>query len=329
MGDKRRKFLCAIGAISAAGIAGAARAQARAFPSRAIQIILPVPAGGGVDANVRKLTDRIGSELGASIVAVNRPGAAGLLGANVLAAATPDGHTLGYMHSGHLVLQAIDGRPDVVRDFTPVTRISASMFAIVVPMESPYRHLEELLSAVAKRPDAFNYGAGGPGSPGHIAFEKLRARRPGLDPVQVPFKGAAESVLALARKDIDFVSGLLSSALPLTRGGKLRVLAVTGRTRSSQLPDVPTIAEAASVPGYEHISWGGLMAPAGTPAPVAERLDRAIRAAANDGSYREFVEKQGGTIVLSESPGQFAAYVREDLGATVALMTRLGLRKVV
>ena len=325
----RRRIAGALaGTASILALGSGSRLHAAAWPERPVQLIAPVPPGGGVDAVVRRLGDRLGDVTRGRFVTVNRPGAAGLIGATSLSAASPDGHTFGYLHAGHLVLQATSGKPDLIADFAPVIRISSSSFAIAVKADAPYRSLEDLLRALRDKPGDLNYGAGGPGSPGHIAFEKLASMRGGLVAVQVPYKGAVEAVTALAQGDIDFVSGVLSSTLPLVRGGRVRLLAVTSAKRSSQMPEVPTVAEAASLPDYVFDSWGGLFGPAKTPSAVVAQLEDAVRRAVDDAGYRQFVEESGSEISLSESPEWLAAFLRRELADTAALMKKLGLRKI-
>ena len=302
-------------------------AQPAGWPSRTIQVVVGAPAGGGVDTGARRLADRMGALLGGTVVVLNRPGAAGLLGAQVVSTAAPDGYTLGYLHSGHLILQAIEGKPNVGADFTPITMFSASQFCIAVAPDSPYRSLADLLDDIEKRPGKLNYGAGGNGSPGHVAFEKLRSLRAGLDVVQIPFKGAIESALAVAQKEIDFVSGVFSTVLPIARNGKLRILAVTGSQRSPQLPDVPTVAEAAKIPNYQFVSWGALFGPARMPTTLVTKLDAAIRGAASEPAFRKYLDESGGQLMLSDSPKALATMVNSELNETIALMKKLGLRK--
>lgn len=325
----QRRSLLRGSLVAPLGLAGAfpAWAQTAPFPAKAMQFVVGSPAGGGVDVTARKLADGVGALLGHNMLVVNRPGAAGLLAAQVVSTAPPDGHTLGYVHSGHLILQAMEGKPDLPRDFSPILRVTASQFCIAVASDSPYRSLGDLLSAMARNPGKLNYGAGGNGSPGHIAFEKLVMMRPGLVAVQIPFKGAVESVLAVAQKEIDFVSGLLSSVFGVARSGKVRILAVTGAQRSPTLPDVPTVAEAASLPGYEYMAWGGVAGPARVPRDRVLKLEAAFRRVASSEEFRKFLSESGGQSVLSESPASFAADIRRELAETSALMKRLGLQK--
>lgn len=324
----RRRLIAAAAAspLAAAPWTGA-RAQADGWPARPVQLIIPAPAGGGVDVTARRLADGIHRVTGQNVVPLNRPGAAGLVGAQQMIASPPDGLTLCYMHSGHIVLQAIEGKPDMVRDVTPITMFSASQFCFAVHPESPHATMKALVDAVRREPGRLNYGAGGNGSPGHIAFEKLGMMTGGLNAVQVPFKGAQESVLAVAAKQIDFLCGLFSTALTVHRTGRVRIVAVTGPTRSPLLPDVPTVAEAVGVPAYQHVSWGALFGPSNMAPPLVARIDDVLRRVAASEEFKAAVTEAGGEPRLSASPAELGAFVKGELAETVQLMTRLGLRK--
>lgn len=322
----RRGLLTAIAAaaILPARMAGA---QPKPWPNRAIQLLVPAPAGGGVDLTARQLAEGLGTALDTTVVVNNRPGAAGLLTAQTLATAAPDGYTVGYLHSGHIVLQAMEGKPNMLTEFTPITLISASQFCVAVNVDSPYRTMAELIAAIEKSPGKLNYGAGGNGSPGHIAWEKIVSMRPGLNAVQIPFKGAAESTLAVAQKEIDFVCGLFSSVLAMVRSGRLRVLAVTAAQRSPLLPDVPAVAQVPGFAGYAHVSWGALCGPAKLPTDVTTKLFDATRKVAQSASFGKFIDENGGHVVVSDSPAALAAMIKAELTETTALLARLGLRK--
>lgn len=331
----RRRLLCAGARGSAALIAPAwlatsgAAAQGSEWPNRPIQLILPVPPGGGVDLTGRRLAEGLSKRLNVAVTCLNQPSAAGLVAGQQLRAARPDGYTLGYLHSGHVVHQAMADKLDMLRDFTPIGMFSGSQFCIAVSQQSAYRTLNELLDAIRKSPGRLNYGAGGNGSPGHIAWEKLVLEAGGtLDATQVPFKAAVESVLAVAQGQIDFLSGLFSTALALHRSGKVRILAVTGPSRSSQLPEVPTVAEAARLPRYAHVSWGALFGPAGIPDPIVSKLDQANRSIANDATFQAALIKAGSEPRSTQSPAELRAFVTEEVDRTIDMMKRLKLRTV-
>lgn len=325
----RRQTLAALlGSAGSAltGWAPCAQAAPRTWPVETVKLIVPAPAGGGVDILCRSVADRLAAMLGASFVIDNRAGAGGLLGARALASAAPDGGTLGYLHAGHLTLQAMGAKLDMVGEFAPVVgRFTASQFVIAVPADSKLQTLADLTRAITTTPGTLSYGTGGQGSPGHLVVEKLRARMPGLDAVHVPYKGAVEAVNALVGKNLDFLSGLMSSVLPQVKSGRLRALAVSGEQRSHLLPDVPTLAESGFA-GFSHVSWGGFYAPAKTPSGLLAQLREALAKVADEPSFKALLDSTGSELRPVESPQAFEAYLKSGLVAETALMAKLGLK---
>jgi len=333
MTSRRRILVAAAGSIGGAlplaiGSHRPAIAQSD-WPARAIQFMLPVPPGGGVDVTGRRVAEGMSRRLGVAVTSLNQPSAAGLVAAQQLRAAKPDGYTFGYLHSGHIVHQGMGDKLDMRKDFTPIGLFSASQFCIAVANDSPHRDLQQLLEAIRRNPGRLNYGAGGNGSPGHIAWEKLNSAAGGkLEVTQVPFKAAIESVLAVAQGQIDFLSGLFSTALAMQRSGRIRILAVTGPQRSEQLPEVPTVAEAGRLAGYEHVSWGGVFGPAGLPAAIVSRMDQVVRDIASNADFQAAITKDGSEPRVSRSPEELRASIAAQVEETIELMRRLGLRNV-
>lgn len=308
-------------------LAGALRtAGAQTWPSRPIRVIVPFPAGGSPDATTRRIGEKIALTLGQSVLIENRPGAAGLVGARAVAAAPPDGYTLGYLSSGHATVQAITGKLDVQKDFRPIAMVGVSPFLAVVNTSSPWKTLRDVLDAIRAQPGRLTVGSAGVGSPAHIAFERMRERLPGLDLVHVPFKGAIETYNAIVGGQIDFTVGVLGAALPHLQAQRLRPLAVTTSERVAVLPAVPTMVEA-GVPGYRYDAWGGFAAPAGTPDDIVARLYAAIARAAQDPDYRAYAESQGAQVRVSASPQAFETEITETLAIERATVQRLGLKE--
>jgi tripartite-type tricarboxylate transporter receptor subunit TctC len=332
--NPRRRSLLLVGSLagSAASAFPAAMRAALAqtdWPSRPIQFILPVPPGGGVDITGRRVAEGMAKRLGVAVTSVNQPSAAGLVAGQQLRAAKPDGYTFGYLHSGHIVHQAMSDKLDMMKDFSPIGMFSSSQFCIAVSQDSPHRSLTELFDAIRRSPGKLNYGAGGNGSPGHIAWEKLNNAAGGrLEVTQIPFKAAVESALAVAQGQIDFLSGLFSTALALERAGKLRILATTGPERSGQLPGTPTVAEAANLPGYQHVSWGAVFGPANLPAAIVTRMDQVVRAIALDPEFQSALAKNGSAPRSTPSVDALRAFVAAEVAETLTIMKKLGLRTV-
>ncbi|MEI7444372.1 MAG: tripartite tricarboxylate transporter substrate binding protein [Burkholderiales bacterium] len=325
--ERRRGYLRGLGAAGALALAVAGRgARAQAWPAKPIRVIVPFPAGGTPDVTVRRIAERIAPMLGQPVVVENRPGAAALIGAKAVAAAPPDGYTIGYLSSGHATVQAITGRLDLEKEFRPIAMVGSSPFLAAVNPSSPWRTLREVLDAARAQPGRLTVGSAGVGSPAHIAFERMRERLPGLDLNHVPFKGAVESYNAIVGGQIDFTVSVLGAALPHLQAQRLRPLAVTTSERLAMLPAVPTMVEA-GVPGYRFDAWGGFAAPAGTPDDVIARLYTVIARAAGEPDYRAFAESQGAQSLVSASPQAFARDIAETLAVERATVQRLGLKE--
>lgn len=323
--QQRRDVLTRFAVLSAAPLL-TPWAQAQSVWPSPTKIVLPFPAGGGVDVVVRKIAESLAKQLSATVIVDNKPGAAGQIAVQAAAKSTPDGSSIFYLHAGILTAQAISGRMDVLKDFKMVSKISSAPHALVVPSASPYKTLGELMAAIKASPGKLNYGTGGAGSNTHLMFEILDDKVPGgLNATAVPFKGAIESVMSMLSGDIDFGFVLPVSIFEHVTTGKLRILATTGNVRMPLLPHVPTIAEA-GVPGYSAEPWGGFAVPAGTPDTVVDRLLVALRNALALPEVSELFSRTGGKIETSASPAAFMSFVREELARDRRLVIKLGLK---
>jgi tripartite-type tricarboxylate transporter receptor subunit TctC len=324
---QRRQVLTRLAALTAAPmLAPWAKAQAPSTWPTPSKIVVPFPAGGGVDVTVRKLAESLAKQLNATIIMDNKPGASGQIAVQAAAKSKPDGSTIFYMHAGILTAQAISGRTDVLKDFKMISKISTAPHALIVPGASPYKTLGELMAAMKAAPGKLNYGTGGAGSNTHLMFEMLDDKVPGgLNATPVPYKGAIESVTAMLGGEIDFGFVLPVSVIEHVKTGKLRVLATTGTVRMPLLPQVPTIAEA-GVPGYSAEPWGGFAVPAGTPDAVVDRLMAALKASLALPVVAEMIVRTGGRIETSASPAAFEKFVREELERDIKLVKKLGLK---
>ena len=321
----RRQLLTGAAGLALLPCATRAQTPARPWPRDTVRLMVPGPAGGPIDLLCRQIADRLGPLLGAKVIVDNRAGAAGLIGAKALAGVPPDGSMIGYLHAGHLTLQAMGAKIDMANEFIPVVgRYSASHFVIAVNSASPHRTLAELIRAIQANPGKLTFGTGGQGSPGHLVVEKLRERLPTLEMVHVPYKGAIEAVNSLVGKDLDFVSGLMSAVAPQVASGRLRALAVSGELRSPLLPQVPTVAES-GYPGFSHSSWGGIYLPAKTPAPLVDTLRAALRQVEAQPDLLAFIASTGSEFLPTETPEAFAAYFKQALASEAVLVKKLGL----
>lgn len=321
----RRQFLSQAAALSALGLASPwATAQGTAWPA-VTKIVLPLPAGGGVDVAVRKLAEQMAKAMSSAVIVENKPGAAGLIGAKAVSGAAPDGATVFYIHSGLVTVQAITGRIDILGEFKLVSKVSSSPHVLVVPGNSPYKTLAELLAAMKAQPGKLNYGSGGNGSPTHMMVARLIEKAGDLKATHIPFKGALEAVVAIVGSEIDFCFAPPGSVMEHMKSGKVRALAVSSSARMPQLPNVPSAAED-GVAGYREEPWGGLAVPAKTPDAIVARLAEATRAAAASPEFTELISRVGGTLEVSASPAAFTAQVRAEIEAEKAMVAKLGIK---
>lgn len=309
----RRSFLTA-----AAGLAlapGVLRAQGGPYPNRPIRLVVPLPPGGSPDYLSRLLAERLPPVLGQPIVVENKPGAGGNIGREVVARAAPDGYTLVMSESAHVFSASLGAKLpyDPIRDFEPIALTGVIPFVLTVNASFPAQTLNEFIAAAKARPGTLTYGTAGIGSPHQFAAELL-ATMSGVQFVHVPYKGSAGIIPALLANEISFTIGAVNSLLPHFRSGKLRALAVASSNRSAVIPDVPTIAEAGPMPGYAVDIWLGVLAPAGTPRPIVERLNVEINRVIGDPQIvRERMLPVGLEPVTPGSPERFLEVMKSDL----------------
>jgi tripartite-type tricarboxylate transporter receptor subunit TctC len=310
----RRRLLLAAPGLALA--APRARAQAPtgaqpAWPSQPIRIVVPFAAGGATDILARALAQRLQAEWGQPVVAENRTGAGGTIGADAVAKAAADGHTL---LLGTTATQSITGHLypslpyDPVRDFAPVAPIAAVPMLLVVHPSVPARDVAGLVALARARPGEVTFASSGQGAITHLASE-LFAARAGITLAHVPYRGSAPAMADLISGRVLMMIDHATTVLPQIRAGALRAVAAAGPKRMAELPEVPTIAE--TVPGVEVTSWFGVLAPAGTPAPVVGRLQAAIHTALDHADMQARLREQGAEAMLMD-PDAFAALIARD-----------------
>ena len=287
-------------------------AGAQSYPSRPVRIIVPFAAGGPADIYARFVGQRLHEALGQPFVVGDRPGGGSVLGTDAVAKSAPDGYTLLMMSNTHTVNESlISNKPfQLLRDFAPVSPVNYSDLVLVVHPSVPANTLRESIALAKSRPHALNYASSGPGTPYHMAGELFKAMA-GLDIVHVPYKGSSGARTDILGGQVQMMFDAITTMAPNVRAGKLKALGTTGKARSPVLPEVPTVAEA-GVPGYEAVIWLGIMAPAGTPKPIVERLNAEIRKIVNLPEVKEAWAKQG-AAPLSMSTDEFGQYLREDI----------------
>ena len=298
MRDSLRSIFAA--ALSLATFATTAIAQT--FPEKPVRIVVPFPPGGGNDIIARALAEQMGKELGQQVLIDNKPGAGTVIGTELVARAAPDGYTILIASFAFAVNPSfLPKLPyDHPKAFAPVTLIGRSPNIVIVPPDRPYKTMTELTAYARANPGKLNYGSFGNGTSGHFAPElyKLAAK---VDILHVPYKGTGTAITDLLGGRLDMMFATVSGGATHVRSGKLRALAVTSAVRSPAYPDVPTIAES-GVPGYEAQTWYGILAPAGTPAPVVARLHGAIKNAAETELFKTRSESDGLLVNIGDGP---------------------------
>ena len=301
----------------------AARPARAAWPERPVRLAVPFVGGSSTDTVARVLALRLGEELGQGVVVENRAGAGGLVAAQTVQRAEPDGYTLlfsgaGLFHVYHL--QRGTGF-EPLRDFTPVARVVTNSAVCCVPADRPWRSVAALAAAARSGPPSgLAYGSGGVGTPAHLAGAALLklSDAPGI---HVPYSGANQATLALARDEVDFAFAIANIALPYIREGRFHPLVYAGGGRNRALPEVPSFPE--EVPGAPAVeNWTAVFGPVGLPAAVVERLDRAVQAVGRRPDFTAAMARDGNEVFLSESPGALSAFMageHEAIGRLVRL----------
>lgn len=303
----------------ASGLAGA---QATDWPTRPIRIVVPFAAAGSTDILARVLARALSAELGQSVVVENKPGASGNIGADLVAKAPADGYTLLYTSTNLTANPALMPMPfDVLKDFTPISRVAFLPLALFKSPQVQARSLGELIAQVKANPGKFNFSSSGKGGAPHLAGE-LFAMAAGLEMVHVPYNGAGPALVDVAAGQVQLTFTTYTSAQALLAGKKVDAVAVANRNRLAVMPDVPTFEEA-GIKGMEIGTMNGLLAPAGTPPAVIARIYSALAKAGQGKDFRRQFVEQGGEVLL-EDPATFTAYIREDVARWKALVARIG-----
>ncbi|HET7864041.1 MAG TPA: 4-oxalomesaconate tautomerase [Burkholderiaceae bacterium] len=313
-GDKEMKKLIAplVAAAAVAGVAPALAQGPAAYPSKTITIVVPTAAGGGNDAMARTIAQKLGPMLGQTVIIDNRAGANGSIASEFVARAAPDGHTLmlGYIatHSMNPALQKL--RYDPIKDFEPIGLVGYSPTLMVTNTVTPVKDVKDLISQLKTKPDRYTYASAGNGTAPHFAAELFKLNA-GVLMVGVPYKGAAPAVTDTIGGQTQFMFPSLFTAYPFIKTGRLRALAVAGPKRVASLPDVPTLKEA-GVDGVDVTQWYGIFAPAKTPRPIVDKLNKALNEVLADKEIVKRIEDHGADVETS-TPDQFATLVKNEL----------------
>jgi tripartite-type tricarboxylate transporter receptor subunit TctC len=322
----RRRFVFPLLALAAATFNLPAFAQSD-FPAKPVRIIVPFGPGGAADTLPRLLGQKLTEIWGQPVVVENRTGAAGNIGMELGARAAPDGYTLTSAPVGNLAINPHLYSKlsfDVFKDFTPITLVGSVQNVLVVNAAVPAQTLAELIALAKAKPGTLTFGSGGNGTQAHIGGELLKSMA-GIDIVHVAYKGVGDSVKDLLGGQINMVLAQIPSVMPHIQSGKLRALGVASLRRTAVLPDVPTIAEAANLPGFEAVSWYAIVGPAGMPRPIVMKIQTDIAKVVQLPELRERLQNLGAEPVGS-SPEQLLAAMRADYDRYGAVIKRLGLK---
>ena len=314
--------LCAL--TSAALLFGfAAPAAAQKFPTKSIRLVIGFAPGGGTDTTARALSAKLAASLGEQVVVDNRPGHSGTIAADIVAKATPDGHTVLLGTIALVVNPSLSEKMpfDTLKDLAPVTRAADSTNILVVHPSVAAKSVKELIALAKSKP--VNGGSSGIGGTGHLAIELFNLQA-GTKITHVPYKGGGPAMVDLLGGQIQLIFATAASSIGHIKAGKIRPLAVTTAKRSALVPDLPTIAEA-GLPGYEANNWNGFFVPAKTPRPIISRLNKEITAALNSPDIKDTLFKQGLDAAPS-TPEDFAAYMKSEMAKWAKVIKSAGIK---
>lgn len=295
------------------------------YPNRPIRMIVAFAPGGGSDTAARIIAQRLMTSLGQQVVIDNRGGASGTLGHAIGAQATPDGYTLMWTSIGPIAVNPSLYKKlsyDPLRDFDTITLTVDSLNALVVHPSVPAKTVKDLIALAKSQPDKLSYGSSGNGGAGHLAGELFNLMA-GVKIVHIPYKGGGPAMIDLMGGQIQAIFATLATALPHIKSGKIRGMAVTTAKRAPMIPELPTIAES-GLPGYEAANWYGLLAPAGTPKPIIERLNKEVIKVLEIPEVRASFFNQG-MLPQTSTPEAFRAYLKSEIDKWGNLIRKIGI----
>ena len=289
-----------------------APALAQDYPTHPVRIIVPFGAGGPADVTARLLANNLQQSLGQAFVVENHTGAGGVIGTLEAAKSTPDGYTLLMISNTQTTNESLvpQRKYELMRDLVPIAPINYSDLVIAVNPQVPAKTLRELIALAKSQPGTLNYASAGQGTPYHMAGELLK-NMAGIDIVHVPYRNSGDARSGVIGGQVQMMIDAVTTMAPNVAANQVRALATTGKIRSSVLPDVPTVMEA-GVPGYEATIWLGLMAPAGTPQPIIDKLNAAVNAVIKRPDVIKLWADQG-AVPMSMTPEEFDKYLRDDI----------------
>lgn len=298
---------------------------AQDYPARPIRVIVPYAPGGGTDTAARIVGQKLSEKWNQTVVVDNRPGAAGIIGSDLVAKAVADGHTLLIAAGAHAINPSLYAKLpyNVRKDFARVAFLVTAPNILVVNPQLPATSVKGLIALAKSKPGQLNFGSGGAGQTPHLAGELFKSMA-GVDMTHVPYKGGAPATLDLVGGRLSLMFGGMVLTLPHVKAGKLRALATTGAKRANAVPDLPTIAES-GLPGYEADEWFGLWGPAGTPGPIVQKLNAAVREILRAKDSQDRFAGLGAEVIDMDT-GQFAAYEERQIAKWAKVIRQANIR---
>jgi tripartite-type tricarboxylate transporter receptor subunit TctC len=321
-----RRILLMAAVLLAPIVAAPGEAGAQAWPTRTVTIVVPYPPGGGVDALARIVAEKLSAGLGQQVIVDNRAGGSGLVGTRAVARAAPDGYTLMLGHTGTMAINpTLYSTPgyDPRKDFTGIGLVASMPVALIAHPTFPAKTVKEVIDMAHKAPGKLNVGTSAVGTGSYLSAELFKATV-GIDATLIPYRGTGPLMNDLLGGHVPIAFGVLPPALGNIHAGTLRAIAVTGLARFSGLPDVPTVAES-GVPGFDAVLRYGLVAPAGTPQPIVERINKELRAVVNTEEVKKRINAEGGDPVTS-TPDEYTADIDREEKKWGTLVRKLNLK---
>jgi tripartite-type tricarboxylate transporter receptor subunit TctC len=300
-------------------------ASAQTYPDKPIRMIIPLAAASAVDVAARIVTQKMSENMGQPIIIINQAGAAGVIGAEQVARAAPDGYTIGGFNDSimtmvpHLQPKL---RWDITRDFEPVSLVATVEWGLIANEKSGFRTAADLIHAAKGSPGTINYGSGGVGSPQHLAMAMF-ASNAGITLTHVPYKGATQAATDVAAGQVPVAFQGLGTVTALIKGDQVRLIGVTTEKRLAQFPDVPTVSES-GLPGFQFNSWFAILAPAGTPGDIIKKLNDEVLKAVADPGTRQKLDDQG-MVVVGSSPEELRVMTKDQLAKYAKLIQDMGI----
>jgi tripartite-type tricarboxylate transporter receptor subunit TctC len=296
---------------------------AQSYPTKPIRLVISLAPGGGTDTLARKIAQELGKSIGENVIPDNRPAVDGIIATELVARAHPDGYTLLFVSSGHVMNAAI-GRKlpyDSINDFAPITQPASQQIILVVHPSLPVKSVKELIDYAKQKPGELNYGASSSGV--QLPMELVNSMA-GIKTNYIPYKGSAPTLVDLIAGRIQLAFGPAMAFISHVKTGKLRALAIGDSQRSAAFPDIPTIAET-GLPGFLAVSWLGMMAPAKVPRPIVERLNKEVVDIVRTPDFREWC-RQNGSDPVGSTPEAFTAFLKAEIAKWSAIVKKINLR---